>query len=98
MNTAASDDDYRAVIRSMIQHEDQLRAQRLGWLLTLNGFLFAALGFAWNSDAAEWLIVISRNRWNSGRCLGSGRHENQRLGRARTRGHGSRNGNPDGNR
>jgi hypothetical protein len=43
-------DDLRQVIRTMIQHEDTLRDQRLGWFLTLNGFLFAALGFAWKSS------------------------------------------------
>jgi hypothetical protein len=51
------DNNYRAVIRSMIQHEDQLRNQRLGWLLTLNGFLFAGLGFAW-SKANGWLVAV----------------------------------------
>jgi hypothetical protein len=41
----------------MIQHEDTLRDQRLGWFLTLNGFLFAALGFAWNSSPALAYIL-----------------------------------------
>jgi hypothetical protein len=36
----------------MIQLEDVLRDQRLGWRFALNGFLFAALGFAWNSSDA----------------------------------------------
>jgi hypothetical protein len=50
-------DDFRQVIRTMIQHEDTLRDQRLGWFLTLNGFLFAALGFAWNSSPALAYIL-----------------------------------------
>jgi hypothetical protein len=50
-------DDLRQVIRTMIQHEDTLRDQRLGWFLTLNGFLFAALGFAWNSSPALAYIL-----------------------------------------
>jgi hypothetical protein len=31
----------------MIQHEDELRDKVIGWFLTLNGLLFAALAFAW---------------------------------------------------
>jgi hypothetical protein len=53
-------DDERAVLRSMIQHEDTLRAQRLGWLLALNGFLFAALGFAWSeTDSTSLVLIVS---------------------------------------
>jgi hypothetical protein len=44
----------------MIQHEDDLRDQRLGWLFALNGFLFAALGFAWSdSDSTPLVIVVA---------------------------------------
>jgi hypothetical protein len=50
--------EYTAIIRSMIQHEDTLRDQRLGWLFALNGFLFAGLGFAWSDDDATALIVV----------------------------------------
>ena len=50
--------DYVNVIRAMIQHEDTLRDQRLGWLFALNGFLFAALGFAWNSSDATALVIV----------------------------------------
>jgi hypothetical protein len=50
--------EYANVIRAMIQHEDTLRDQRLGWLFALNGFLFAALGFAWNSSDATALVVV----------------------------------------
>jgi hypothetical protein len=53
-------EDERAVLRSMIQHEDVLRAQRLGWLLALNGFLFAALGLAWSdSDSTSLVLIVS---------------------------------------
>jgi hypothetical protein len=52
-----TDNDFRDKIREMIQHEDQLRNMRLGWLLTLNGFLFAGLGFAW-SRGNGWLIPV----------------------------------------
>jgi hypothetical protein len=40
----------------MVQHEDDLRNQRLGYFLTLNGFLFAALAFAWNTKHQAWLV------------------------------------------
>jgi hypothetical protein len=50
------DDD---VVRSMIQHENTLRDQRLGWCLALNGFLFTALSFAWDqSDASPVTYVL----------------------------------------
>ena len=42
----------------MVQHEDDLRNQRLGYLLTLNGFLFTALGFAWGAHHALSLVVV----------------------------------------
>lgn len=30
----------------MVQHENSLREKRLGWIVTLNGFLFTGLSFA----------------------------------------------------
>jgi hypothetical protein len=50
--------EYTSIIRSMIQHEDTLRDQRLGWLFALNGFLFTGLGFAWPDDDSSALIVV----------------------------------------
>ncbi len=52
------DDDYTATVRSMIQHEDALRDQRLGWLFALNGFLFTALGFGWKDDKSTPLVYV----------------------------------------
>ena len=46
------------VIREMIQHENELRNQRLGWLFTLNGFLFASLSFSWKESGTEWLTGL----------------------------------------
>jgi hypothetical protein len=52
-----SDDN---ILRTMIRHEDGLRDQRLGWLFALNGFLFAALGFAWSdSDSTSLVVIVS---------------------------------------
>jgi hypothetical protein len=56
-----SDEDIarqRGIIREMIRHEDKLRADKLGWLLTFNGFLFAALGFAWDADERTRLVGV----------------------------------------
>jgi hypothetical protein len=53
-----STEESRAIIREMIRHEDKLRTERLGWLLTLNGFLFAALGFAWGAKEASRLVFV----------------------------------------
>jgi hypothetical protein len=52
-------DETNRIIRTMVQHEDGLREQRLGWLLTLNGLLFASLGFAWDEDGIEALGWVS---------------------------------------
>ncbi len=42
----------------MIEHEDDLRNQRLGYLLTLNGLLFTALAFAWKTPSARPLVLV----------------------------------------
>src|SRR3954467_7252323 len=53
------DDNTKAEIyRQMIRHEDGLRDQRLGYLLTLNGFLFAALAFAWRRQGDEAVALV----------------------------------------
>lgn len=53
-------EDPLHVYRSLIQHEDTLRNQRLGWMLTATGFLFTALAFAWDSaDSLPLVYVIA---------------------------------------
>lgn len=50
------------ILREMIRHEDELRDDRLGYLLTLNGFLFAALAIVWNGDdgaAMAFVVMLS---------------------------------------
>ena len=42
----------------MVQHEDDLRNQRLGYLLTLNGLLFAGLAFSWRTPNARSLVAV----------------------------------------
>ena len=51
-------DDYVETIRTMVQHEDGLRDQRLGWLFALNGLLFTALGFLWDDKSSLDLIYV----------------------------------------
>jgi hypothetical protein len=46
------------IVRQMIYHEGELINHRIGWLVTLQGLLFASLGFAWK-DAKELVYVIS---------------------------------------
>lgn len=41
--------------RSMIEHENILRDQRLNWLIATEGFLIAALGFSW--DKEKFLVL-----------------------------------------
>lgn len=51
--------DRERILREMIRHEDSLRDNRLGYLLTFNAFLFAGLAFAWkNSDALITVLAL----------------------------------------
>ena len=55
-----SQEDYLAAIRALIQHEDTLRDQKLGWLSALNGLLFAGASFAWGKpDGAPLVRVLA---------------------------------------
>ena len=49
---------YEAVVREMIRHEDSTVNHRITWMATLNGLLFAALGFAWDKADARPLIYV----------------------------------------
>jgi hypothetical protein len=51
-------EEFEKTIRRMIFHEDELVNSRMSWLLTLEGFLFAALGFAWDKDHTRCLAVL----------------------------------------
>ncbi len=46
------------VIRELIRLENEALNYRMSWFLTLQGFLFAALAFAWDQDV-ELIIVLS---------------------------------------
>lgn len=47
---------YDVTIRSMIARENELTNYRVTWLTSLQGLLFAALGFAWDKKGAEPLV------------------------------------------
>ena len=47
-----------AAIRSMIEHENVLLNDRINWLVTIQGLLFAALSFNWNKSNTELLITV----------------------------------------
>ncbi len=51
-----NDDEYTAIIRSMIQHEDRLQHQRMTWLLVTQAFLLAAVRWSW--DDHEFLVAV----------------------------------------
>ncbi len=48
------------VIRSMIQHENSLTNDRISWLVTIQGLLFASFGIVWNSNtlSKELLSIL----------------------------------------
>jgi hypothetical protein len=47
---APSDKAEAETLRLLIHEENQIRNQAFTWFIALNGFLFAALGFAWSKS------------------------------------------------
>src|SRR5262245_42310790 len=54
MRTVSMDE----IVRAMIQHENEIINDRLTWLLTFEGLLLTALGFAWGAKDSKPLVVI----------------------------------------
>jgi hypothetical protein len=84
MNTSGKDKaEYAAIIRSMIECENHLLNDRITWLVTIQGLLFAALGFAWDKKDTKGLITIfsllgmmvSLSAWTSLNISNQARHE-----------------------
>jgi len=44
------------IVRSMIKSENELINQRMTWVSTFNGFLFASIAFAW--DKSQVLVTV----------------------------------------
>ena len=49
---------HSGVVRSMIEAENQLVSDRMAWLTTLQGLLFAALAFVWEKPDAVLLTRV----------------------------------------
>jgi hypothetical protein len=50
---------WQPVIRELIKHVNDLVNQRLGWLIQMQGLLFAALTSAWKEPQKELTILFS---------------------------------------
>jgi hypothetical protein len=50
--------EYAKIIREMLWHEDEVIDQRFTWLCQIQGFLFAALAFAWKEPTANYLVLL----------------------------------------
>jgi len=51
--------DLTTTLHSMVQHESEQMHRRLSWLGSFQGFLFAALGFAWGKNTSLILLISS---------------------------------------
>jgi hypothetical protein len=71
--------EHASIIRSMIEHENNLQNYRLTWLMTVQGLLLAGLGFAWDKkDTRELVgvfcllgILVSISSWSVLRLSGA---------------------------
>lgn len=51
-------DKWAEIIRSMLMHESEVMNHRITWLVTIQGLLFAGLGFAWDKGDAKNLVTV----------------------------------------
>ena len=54
-----TNEEYAAIIRSMIEHENTLLNHRMTWMWTLQGLLFAAVGFMWEIHDLLVLLICA---------------------------------------
>jgi hypothetical protein len=59
-NTRIATEERANIVRDMIEHENDVTNHRVTWLLTIQGFLLAALAFAGNDAAGlvPYLCVL----------------------------------------
>lgn len=57
MNDKMTVRETAQIIRSMIEHENNLLNNRITWLMTIQGLLFTGLGFAWDKQDAGGLVI-----------------------------------------
>ena len=78
-----NESDYSEIVRSMVESENSLLNDRINWLVTIQGLLFAALGFAWDKQDTKGLVIIfsvlgfvvSLSAWSSLRLCNKARNE-----------------------
>lgn len=74
--------DDEAIAREMVKHENELTNQRMTWLLTLQGLLFAALSFAWEKSLALVIVLAvvgSVTAFSTSIVLASAQKAHERL-------------------
>ncbi len=49
---------YEEIARQMVRHENELMNHRVTWLMSFEGLLFTALGFAWDKADARPLVYV----------------------------------------
>lgn len=49
---------YEDTVRLMIHRENEIIHQRLTWCITIQGFLFAAIGFSWDKAGNKPFILL----------------------------------------
>ena len=52
-----NDEEYAAIVRSMIEHENTLLNHRMTWMWTLQGLLVAATGIMWGFHHLLVLLI-----------------------------------------
>lgn len=58
VETQAQSDRVADIVRGMIDRENDLINHRVTWLTTTQGLLFAALGFSWDRQGTQRLVVL----------------------------------------
>lgn len=49
---------YEETVRLMIHRENEIIHQRLTWCITIQGFLFAAVGFSWDKAGSKPFVAL----------------------------------------
>lgn len=58
MNTPTSSRREDEIVRSMIEKENEFINHRITWLMTVQGLLFASLGFAWDKANVQGFMEL----------------------------------------
>ena len=55
----STDDKNAEIVRKLIEHENVLQNYRFTWLTTVQGLLFASLGFVWEKGTLPLICVLA---------------------------------------